>query len=112
MVHVQLKARKNYGARSASERILTFSMIRNKLIMRLKQYVRRPKATRQISATWSPHISCPTDVSSGSGGGWGSLLYHDMLDGDAQGMSDVKKLSKQRERAADHAQIKSVSERV
>ena len=50
----------DYGARNTSERVLTFSMIRNKLMMRLKQYVRRPKATRKISATWSSHISWPT----------------------------------------------------
>lgn len=45
-------------------------------------------------------------------GGRGSLLYHDVLDGDVQGTIDVKKLSKQRERAADQAQINKTSERV
>lgn len=45
-------------------------------------------------------------------GGRGSLLYHDVLDGEAHGTRDVKKLSKQRERAADQAQINKTSERV
>lgn len=44
--------------------------------------------------------------------GLGSSLYHDIKDSEAQGITEVKKLSKQRERAADHAQIKSTSERV
>jgi len=39
-------------------------------------------------------------------------LYHDALEGDAHGTRDVKKLSKQSERAADQAQINKTSESV
>lgn len=39
-------------------------------------------------------------------------MYHEMALGAAQGIREVKKLSKQRERAADHAQMKRTSESV
>ena len=42
----------------------------------------------------------------------GISLYHEVADSGAQPRTEVKKLSKQRERAADQAQIKKVSERV
>lgn len=40
------------------------------------------------------------------------MLYHDMADGLAHGMGDVKRLSKQSESAADHAQINNTSSKV
>lgn len=40
------------------------------------------------------------------------VLYHEMALSAAQGIREVKKLSKQSERAADHAQIKRTSESV
>ena len=45
-------------------------------------------------------------------GGRGSSLYHDRLVADAQGMREVKKLSKQRENAADQAHMKKTSDKV
>lgn len=42
----------------------------------------------------------------------GSSLYHEMLEGDAQGIWDVKKLSKESARAADQAHINTTSIRV
>ena len=40
---------------------------------------------------------------------WGMSLYHLVAAGDAQGMTDVKKLSKESASAADQAQIKTTS---
>jgi hypothetical protein len=40
------------------------------------------------------------------------LLYHEMDDWSAHGMGDVKKLSKQSERAADQAQMNNTSSSV
>jgi hypothetical protein len=40
------------------------------------------------------------------------VLYHDIVDADAHGIIEVKKLSKQSDSAADHAQMKKTSERV
>jgi hypothetical protein len=40
------------------------------------------------------------------------LLYQDIVDAEAHGIIDVKKLSKQRDSAADHAQMKKTSKRV
>ena len=45
-------------------------------------------------------------------GGRGSLSYHETEDAEAQGMSEVKKLSKESESAADHAQMNTTSMRV
>ena len=45
-------------------------------------------------------------------GGRGSLLYQDMLDGDAQGTKEVKKLSKHSDSAADQAQMSRTSDNV
>lgn len=39
----------------------------------------------------------------------GSSLYHEMLESEAQGINDVKKLSKVSASAADHAQMKTTS---
>ena len=39
-------------------------------------------------------------------------LYHEIADGFAQGMGDVKKLSKQSESAADQAQMNNTSSNV
>lgn len=74
-----------------------------------------PTPTRQINASWQSHSVSPTLPSSalrGEGLGFGIWLYQAMLAGDAQGMREVKKLSKQRDKAADHAQIKHTSRRV
>jgi hypothetical protein len=40
------------------------------------------------------------------------LLYHEIADEPAHGIGDVKKLSKQSESAADHAQIDNTSSKV
>lgn len=40
------------------------------------------------------------------------MLYHEIADGFAHGMGDVKKLSKQSESAADHEQMDSTSSKV
>ena len=42
----------------------------------------------------------------------GMSLYHEVLADDAQGMMEVKKLSKESARAADHAQMNTTSTRV
>lgn len=42
----------------------------------------------------------------------GISLYQEILDAEVQGTTDVKKLSKHRESAADHAQMNSTSKRV
>jgi len=47
-----------------------------------------------------------------SSGGRGILLYHAVAEAEAHGISDVKKLSKHSDSAADHAQIKRTSESV
>lgn len=67
-----------------------------------------------IKASWSSQMRSPMPPSKvGSPlDGRGSSLYHDVLDGDAQGTSEVKKLSKQSDRAADQAQMNRTSERV
>ena len=45
-------------------------------------------------------------------GGLDSWLYHDVADGGAQGINDVKKLSKAIESAADQRQMKRTSTKV
>ncbi len=40
------------------------------------------------------------------------MLYHEIADALAHGMGDVKKLSKQSESAADHAQMDNTSSKV
>ena len=45
-------------------------------------------------------------------GGRGSLLYQEVLDGDAQGIREVKKLSKHRDSAADQSQMNRTSDKV
>ena len=49
---------------------------------------------------------------SGGGPGRGSELYHETAEGEAQGIMDVKKLSKESASAADHAQINTTSTKV
>ena len=83
---------------------------------RLKQYISRPTPTRQMSATWSSQSVSPTPPSSpltpwGSAGR-GSVLYHDMLDAEAQGIGEVKKLSKESANAAAHVQMNTTSKSV
>lgn len=95
-------------------RYFTFSNILNRLMMMFVQYIVRPKLTRHMSASWSSHNLSPT-LPSKFGmllGGRGSSLYHDIADQGAQGTREVKKLSKHRETAADHMQMKRTSERV
>lgn len=43
-------------------------------------------------------------------GGRGNSLYQDVLDWDAQGTKEVKKLSKHRDSAADQAQMSKTSD--
>ena len=45
-------------------------------------------------------------------GGRGSRLYQDVLDGDAQGTKEVKKLSKHKDSAADQTQMSRTSDNV
>ena len=94
---------------------LTFSKILYKLMTRLKQYMMSPTPVRQISASWKSHSSSPSPVdplTPGSVGFRGRLLYQETADGAAQGMTEVKKLSKVSASAADHAQINTTSTRV
>ena len=83
---------------------------------RLKQYIIRPTPTKQIRATWSSHNVSPTPpskpVTPFGRDGRGSWLYHEISEADAQGIREVKKLSKQRARADDHAQMKTTSKSV
>lgn len=90
--------------------------MRKSEIKRLKQYIMRPTPTKQMSATWSSHNVSPTPPSKPftlfGRVGRGSWLYHEMSEADAQGIGDVKKLSKQRASADDHAQMKTTSKSV
>ena len=84
---------------------------------RFTQYINKPTPTKQMSATWSWHNVLPTPFSNpvtedGRVGRGSWLLYHWMLDEDAQGMREVKKLSKESARAADHVQMNTTSKRV
>jgi len=65
-----------------------------------------------ISASWLSHSVSPTSLSAKGLRGRGMLLYHEMDESSAHGMGDVKKLSKQSERAADQAQMDSTSSNV
>ena len=78
---------------------------------RLMQYMMSPTPTRMISVSWSSHSRSPALPSKfGSGeAGRGSSLYQSEEDADAQGIREVKKLSKQRESAPDHAQMNTTS---
>lgn len=74
----------------------------------------KPTPTRQMSAIWLSQSLPPMPVEPlipgmSGGGGRGSWLYHEMLDADAQGIGEVKKLSKESASAADHAQMKTTS---
>lgn len=92
---------------------LTFSKMRKRLMTRLTQYIINPMPTRMIRTTWWSQILSPTPPRSGRGVfRWGIWLYHDVDDGEAQGTREVKKLSKHKERAADHAQTNRTSVRV
>lgn len=93
---------------------LTFSNIRYKLITRLVQYATKPTPTRMIKAICERQMSVPVAPSTLGilYSGRGNSLYHDMLEAEAQGTRDVKKLSKQSEREADQAQMKRTSDKV
>ena len=95
---------------------LTFSKIRKSEMKRLKQYIKRPTPTKQMRATWSSHSVSPTPPSKPLTPlgrlGRGSWLYQEMLEGDAQGIKEVKKPSNESASAEDHAQIKTTSNRV
>ena len=95
---------------------MTFSKIRKSEMKRLKQYIRRPTPTKQMRATWSSHNVSPTPPSNPltplGRAGRGSWLYHEMLEEEAQGIKEVKKLSNDSASAEDHAQIKTTSKSV
>ena len=80
---------------------------------RLKQYMMRPTPTKQMRAICSSHSVPPIPVTPLRPGmsmfGRLMLLYHDILEGAAQGMMDVKKLSKESPRAADQAHMNTTS---
>lgn len=92
----------------------TFSKIRKRLMTRLMQYIMSPMPTRIMRDSWSSQIWSPV-LPSKEGmllGGRGSSLYHDIRLHDTHGIIEVKKLSKDRESAADQAQMNKTSERV
>ncbi len=80
---------------------------------RLKQYMMRPTPTKQMRAICSLQRVPPKPVEPFRPGmsacGRDMLLYHDIVEGAAQGMMEVKKLSKDRPKAADHAHINTTS---
>lgn len=80
---------------------------------RLKQYMIRPTPTKQMRAICSLQRVPPTPVEPFNPGifacGRDMLLYHDMVDGAAQGMMEVKKLSKDNPKAADQAHMNTTS---
>ena len=80
-------------------------------MIRLMQYMISPRPTRQIRASWFLQILGPTLPTSGIVGGGGSSLYHSFPSSE-QGMTEVKKLSKHNDNAADHAHMKSISSNV
>jgi hypothetical protein len=84
-------------------------------MIRFMQYMSRPMPTRMMSVTWSSHSRSLNAVERPGGSmfvGRGSSLYHETADGLAQRRTDVKKLSKQSESAAAHAQMNMTSKSV
>lgn len=84
---------------------------------RLKQYMIKPTPTRQINASCSSQSASPSVPSVSPRlptglGGRPTLLYQETEEEEAQGMVDVKKLSKQRESAAAQMQTATTSIKV